>query len=142
TLLVILFMVGGVGGAFAFPLSFLTRSNFLIGIYLVPFALIIQGRPRWNYGYLALMISFGVIAYAYGVRMFYFFCLAFYMLWLIEMFVGRTNVLVLFLLIFMSPFFSQVSSILGFPLRLKLSAWAGMLLNPLGFNVMVEGNMM
>ncbi|HEY8934516.1 MAG TPA: exosortase N, partial [Cyclobacteriaceae bacterium] len=59
-----------------------------------------------------------------------------------ELFIGEINKLILFLLAFMSPFFEQISVILGFPIRLKLSMLAGNILSAIGINVKVEGNMM
>jgi exosortase N len=129
------------GGAIAFPITFLTKSNELIGICLLPFVMSIQKTwKRFNYLFLVLFVSFGIAACVYGVRMFYFFALAFYILWLIEMFIGKVNVLTVFLLGFMSPFFSQVSAILGFPVRLQLSQWAGTILTWVGLDIQVEGN--
>jgi exosortase N len=128
------------GGAFAFPLSFLVRSNVLIGLILFPFTLFCTGKQRFNYAYCFAILFFGAIAYVYHVRMFYFFTLAFFMLFLIELFVGKTNWLVLFLLVFMSPFFHQAVVILGFPIRLMLTFVSGKMLTWSGLNVQVEGN--
>jgi exosortase N len=41
----------------------------------------------------------------------------------------------------MSPFFQQISVILGFPIRLKLSTLAGHILTGIGIDIKVEGNM-
>jgi exosortase N len=141
-LLVLLLLIGVIGGVFAFTLSYFSNLNVLIGLCLFPFTLFITGPKRNNLFYVGSMILFAALALMYGVRICYFFSLAFYFLWLIELFVGRLNVLILFLLLFMSPFFIQVVTILGFPLRLMLSEYAGELLNLAGVNVQVEGNMM
>jgi exosortase N len=141
-LLVFLFLIGVTGGLFAFPYSYFSNLNVLIGLCLIPFTLSVTGPKRNNLFYVAAMLLFAALAFIYGVRICYFFTLAFYFLWLIELFVGRLNVLILFLIVFMSPFFIQVITILGFPLRLMLSDYAGQLLNLAGVNVRVEGNMM
>jgi exosortase N len=140
--LILLVALGIVGAVFAFPWSFLSRTNVLIGFCLLPLALIVNGKQRINYWYFGVMLVFGVLAYRYNVRMFYFFMLAFYFLFLWEGIVGRLNQIVLFLLVFMSPFFHQVAVILGFPIRLQLSEWAGKLLELAGLTIRVEGNMM
>ena len=88
------------------------------------------------------MVFFGVIAYAYSVRTFYFFMIAFYLLLLLELWIGKIDTIILFLLAFMSPFFHQISVILGFPIRLTLSQWAGEMLSFAGFDIIVEGNTM
>src|SRR5688572_25894601 len=141
-ILTILVLAGLAGGAFAFPATFLSNTNTMIGLCLLPFAIFFSGARRFNYVYFTLLILFGVLAYIYHVRTFYFFTIAFYILLLLEKFVGKINLMVLFLIAFMSPFFHQVSVILGFPIRMQLSQWAGSLLATAGFNVQVEGNLM
>jgi exosortase N len=141
-LLIFLLLVGIVGGVFAFTPSYFSNLNVLIGVCLFPFTFLITGPKRNNVFYVAPMILFAALAVIYGVHICYFFSLAFYFLWLTELFVGRLNVLILFLILFMSPFFIQIVTILGFPLRLMLSEYAGKLLNLATVNVQVEGNMM
>lgn len=141
-LFVLLLLVGVTGGVFAFALSYFSNLNVLIGLCLFPFTILVTRPKRNNLFYIAAMIFFATMAMTYGVRICYFFTLAFYFLWLVELFVGRLNVLILFLILFMSPFFIQVVTILGFPLRLMLSGYAGELLKLCGVNVQVEGNVM
>lgn len=131
-----------IGGALAFPLSYVSNSNVLIGFCLLPFVVYIQGRVRVNYLYLVIMLLFGMLSYKFNVKIFYFFTLGFYCIFLIEWLIGKVNALALFLIAFMSPFFEQVAVIMGFPLRLQLSQWAGGLLSVAGMDVQVEGNMM
>jgi exosortase N len=131
-----------IGGSFAFTTSFLSNTNVLLGLCLIPFCFCFSGSTRVNYTYLCLTLVFGAIAYSYGVRAFYFFMLGFYGLFLIELYFGRVNSLAVFLLAFAAPLFHQVSVILGFPIRLKLSEWAGAMLFAAGKNIKVEGNMM
>jgi exosortase N len=140
--LVLLVMIGVFGGVFAFTLAYFSNLNVLIGLCLFPFAFLITGQQRNNVLYIGLMILFAGLTVIYGVRICYFFSLAFYFLWLTELFVGRVNVLILFLILFMSPFFIQIVTILGFPIRLMLSEYAGQLLNLASVNVQVEGNVM
>jgi len=138
-----LLVIGAIAGAvIAFPLSFFTQSNLLIGACLLPFVANIRPGTRFNYSFFLLILLFGTASFIYGVRMFYFFALVFYLLWLAEIFIGRVNSLTVFLLGFMSPFFSQVSAILGFPMRLQLSQLAGTVLKWIGLDIQIEGNMM
>ena len=140
---VVLWMLVAIaGGMIAFPADYLLRSNVLIGCCLMVLLLSMKENQRHNYVYLALMVFFGVVAYVYKVRLFYFFTLFFYVFFLWEALVGRINVLVLFLLVFMSPVFDSLTTIMGFPVRLQLSSWAGHLLQQGGFDVQVEGNVM
>lgn len=137
-----LILIGLLGCGLAFPLGYFANSNVLIGLVLFPFALFIQGDKRNNYVYAGASVLFAVAALVYGIRVFYFFALAFYFLWIVELCAGRLNVLVLFLIFWMSPVFVQLVTILGFPVRLMLSDWAGSILNFVGTEVRVEGNMM
>src|SRR5690349_18915593 len=97
-LLVFLLLIGVVGGIFAFTLSYFSNLNVLIGFCLFPFTFLITGPRRNNVFYIIPMILFAALAVIYGVRICYFFSLAFYFLWLTELFVGRLNVLILFLI--------------------------------------------
>ena len=140
-LLIFLLLVGVVGGMLAFTPSYFSNTNVLIGLCLFPFTLLVTGPRRNNYFYIVFIVLFAALAVTYKVRIFYFFSLAFYVLWLIELFVGKLNILILFLIVFMSPFFIQVVTILGFPLRLMLSGYAGEMLTLVGVDVQVNGNM-
>lgn len=130
------------GAIAAFPFRYIVSTNVLIGLGLIPFALLIGNRSRFNYWYFVFLLLFASIGLAFQLKIFYFFTIAFFLLFLLELFVGRVNTLVLFLIAVMSPVFHQVSVILGFPIRLKLSEWAGLLLNTAGLDVKTEGNMM
>lgn len=141
-LLVLLIALAIAGGIIAFPLSYVTNTNVLVGCCLLPFSLFINGRPRVNYGYLVLILSFAALALLYNVRIFYFFALAFYIVFLLEWRIGRVGYLILFLIAFMSPFFEQIAVILGFPIRLQLSNLASGMLAMLNMNVQASGNMM
>lgn len=131
-----------IGGVAAFTTSFLSNTNVLLGLCLIPFCLFLSGGRKFNYIYFCLTLVFGIIAYSYSVRAFYFFMLGFYGLFLIELCFRKVNSLVIFLLAFGAPLFHQVSVILGFPIRLKLSEWAGAMILAAGKNIKVEGNMM
>jgi exosortase N len=141
-LLIALTALAVAGAVSAFSLIYVSNSNVLIGIALLPFVVFIDKTARFNYLYLAALIIFGGLALLYDLKIFYFFALAFYLLFLFELLLGKVNVLILFLIAAMSPFFLTIATILGFPIRLKLSEWAGDLLQLAGLDVQVEGNMM
>lgn len=139
TFTIIAFVLGA--AMIVFPLSYLSNSNVVIGLCLLPLALIFSGNHHTNYLYLIMMVFFGTIGYLFHVRIFYFYTLGFYLLFVLEACVGRTNPLALFLLAFMSPVFEQVSVIMSFPIRLTLSKWAGYLLSMTGLHTQTEGNL-
>lgn len=142
SILAFLILIGLIGGTLVFVTGYFGNSNVLMGLLLVPFSLFIEGNRRNNLIYAGIAVAFAALTAAYGLKIFYFFTLAFYFLWLTEFFYGKLNIVVLFLLVFMSPIFVQVITILGFPLRLLLSEYAGSILNAIGTDVRVEGNMM
>ncbi|MBY0424924.1 MAG: exosortase N, partial [Cytophagales bacterium] len=89
-----------------------------------------------------ISVGFVAVSIFYNVRSFYFIGIAFFMLVILEYFLGKINGLVLFLIVFMSPLFEQLSLVLGFPIRLFLSEMAGYILNMMGMEIQVEGNLM
>lgn len=130
------------GSLLAFPPDYLRHSNVWLGALLFPLSLQVVGPRRLNGWLLAVTGLLLMLAVVYHVKIFYFFALALAVVVLVEWTYGRVNTLVLFLIVVMSPFFHQVSTILGFPVRLALSAWAGHLLGALGLEVVVHGNVM
>lgn len=141
-LLLVLLATGGVGASVALPLSYVTVSNFLVGLVLVPFVIFRQGAPRVNAIYLLAFACCGLLAVRYQLKIFYFLALAFYFIFVCEALLGKLNTIVLFQVVLMSPVFLQVAAILGFPIRLYLSQWAGSMLSLAGLNIAVEGNVM
>ncbi len=131
-----------VGASITFTKSFLSNTNVLLGLCLIPFCFFVSQGRKFNYVYLCAALGFGAIAYIYNVRAFYFFMLAAYALFVVELYFGKTNPLIVFLSMFTAPIFHQVSVILGFPIRLKLSEWSGQILSFAGKDIKVEGNVM
>lgn len=136
-----LFCVALAGGIFCFPASYLLHTNVIIGLVLFPFALMVTGGCRNNLAYLLFVAFFSAFALMYNVRVAYFFALGFFILWSVEYLFGRCNPLVVFLLAIMSPVFTQVTTILGFPLRLQLSEVSASVLRMASFDARAEGNM-
>lgn len=138
---IVLILAALSGSIFCFPPSYLLQSNLVVGVLIMPFTLLITANDQRNNRWLVIAaVVFGAVALTTNLRIAYFFLLSCVLLWIVECFMGRVNVLALFLLVFMSPVFSQVATILGFPIRLKLSALAGYLLKAVGVGAQVEGN--
>jgi exosortase N len=142
SLLIVLIVIVIAVAFVVFPVSYLSSSNVWLGICLFPFVIFTHDRPRFNPSYFLAILMFGVLTYAYHLRIFYFLTVIFYIIFLIEFFIGRVNPLILFLTVLMSPIFLQVAVTLGFPIRLYLSQWAGNSLALVGVNIQVEGNLM
>jgi exosortase N len=130
-----------VAGCIAFPASYLAGAHVLVGMCLLPYAMLVQGKTRFNMYYFIATLLCCAMAFTYSLKIFFFLALAFYVLLVVERYAGSINVLVLFLLVFMSPVFVQVVVMMGFPIRLLLSAWSGRLLLLAGYDIQVEGNM-
>ena len=130
------------GALAAFPLSFVMKSNVVIGLLLIPFVLKCGNIKRLNAGYLLGAICCGIVAFHYNIRIGYFFLIYLFFLTLVELTVGKTNRLIVFLMLFTSPIFDQVAVVIGFPLRLMLSSIAGDLLASTGMDILVQGNLM
>lgn len=137
-----LILLGIVGGILAFPVSYISSSNVLIGLCLFPFAFFKEGPARFNFLYFIGLVFFSALTYRYHHKIFYFFAISLYVVFIVEFYVGRLNSLMLFLIVVMSPVFSQAAIILGFPIRLYLSEWSGNLLRLAGLDILVDGNMM
>jgi exosortase N len=135
-------LIALVGALVAFPASYVSNLNVLLGFCLLPFSIFIHGLRRINWWYLMIVVVMAMLAFALNLRICYFFSLAFYFLFIIELAFGRVGHLTSFLILFMSPFFEQVAVIVGFPLRLQLSQCAGTLLSFAGLNIEVDGNAM
>lgn len=130
-----------VGAMAAFPLGYLKSAHSVIGFCVFPFAFFISGKSRFNHYYFLAIIFFGFSAQYYQVKVFYFFSLAFFIFFYVELLFGKLNTVVVFLLAFMSPVFLQLTTIIGFSFRLFLSEWAGAILRWFGLPIIVQGNL-
>jgi exosortase N len=140
-LLILLTALGLCAGCVGLPFTYITVSNFVVGLVLLPFAIIRQGPARINGYYLLGLLFFGWLTYMYLLKIFFFLMVACFLLLVWEGAAGKLNAIILFQIVLMSPVFLQVTTIFGFPIRLWLSQCAGTLLR-LGLNVQVEGNLM
>ncbi|MBI3219171.1 MAG: exosortase N [Bacteroidetes bacterium] len=140
-LLALLLCLCAVGAVAALPLWYVMTTNCLIGLCLVPFVVYTTGSARFNGFALAGVIAFGILSMMYHHKVFYFLTVALFVVFLLDFFVGKVTGLIYFLIVFMSPVFYQASVILGFPIRLLLSSWTGVILKTTGMQVEVLGNM-
>jgi exosortase N len=90
--------------------------------------------------YLILALIFIFLSFTAGLKTFFFLAAGFALLFAIDSFSGKTGYLPMFLLALICPTFRYFNNALGFPVRLKLSEWAGSLLNYAGMKAEVTGN--
>jgi exosortase N len=70
-----------------------------------------------------------------------YFTIAFAFLFITENFSGKINWLPVWVICFMSPVFQFAANVFSFPIRLKLTSWAGYIMNSMVGDVIVQGNM-
>jgi len=95
-------------------------------------------KQYFRYGWLALM--FALLCCWLPVKTLFYFAAVCSVFYYVESFYGRLNHLPFFVAIFMSPVFQYFSNIFSFPIRLKLTSWAGQLFSLAGVNLEIEGN--
>lgn len=117
-----------------------SNSTFWIGLLLFPYILISNnlGNTSWRLGIvIAILLLLCFLMPTYSIR---YVLLIFLILFAIESHFGKLNTLLLWLLFIISPIFKYASEIFGFPIRIKLSEWVGILLQKIGFSISVSGN--
>ena len=92
--------------------------------------------------YMILASVFVIAAFFTGVKTFYFLAIGLSMLYAIESYIGSVGFLPFFLVGLLTPTLNYFNNIMGFPVRLKLSQWAGQILQLLGYKIKVTGNML
>jgi exosortase N len=113
--------------------------NFITGmIAILLVAKFDQSKRSARYGILALLFS--LISLLLPINTILYFAFGFTVLFLLETFYGKTNSLLFFLLIFLSPVFQYFINVFSFPIRLQLTKWAGSLMNIAGIENRVQGN--
>jgi exosortase N len=112
------------------------------GLLLAPYLIILREPGKFCYRYAFLSFVLLVISLWVPVKTLYFLALAFAALCWIESAFGRLNYLPLFLFLVLSPVFNFLTTIFGFPIRLQLSEWAGGILEGMGLQMVVSGNIL
>ena len=114
--------------------------NFIIGLLALPLvANVSSGKLSYRYGVAA--IFFGIIAMLLPVNTILYFSFLFALLFVIESFYGKTTILLPVILVFLSPVFQYFINVFSFPIRLQLTAWAGRIMNSIGMDNVVQGNL-
>lgn len=97
-----------------------------------------QTRRSARYGVLAMAFSLLSLLLPINTILYFSFCFA--ALFLLETFYGKTNSLLFFLLIFLSPVFQYFINVFSFPIRLRLTSWSGDIMDFIGIKNSVQGN--
>jgi exosortase N len=140
---ILCFFVVCYAGIFACFLSYYYITDFVIycALLLSPFIVSPHSARDAGSKYLWLTLSFVLLALLSGTITIYFIALGMAVLYAIESIAGNIGYLPIFLLGLLSPAFKYFNNIAGFPVRLKLSEWAGIILQGLGYKIEVTGNL-
>ena len=87
-----------------------------------------------------LALGLGLLLFVLPSNSIYYFFWVALLLLGIEQTIGRLNNLPLFLLLILSYLVQQVLTNWSFPIRLELSEWAGIVLNGIGYEATIRGN--
>lgn len=98
-----------------------------------------QNKRSARYGIPALLFS--LLSLLLPLNTILYFAFSFTVLLILETFYGKTNSLLFFLLIFLSPVFQYFINVFSFPIRLRLTEWSGRIMNVIGIENSVQGNM-
>ncbi|MGX5857896.1 exosortase N [Dyadobacter jiangsuensis] len=126
----ILFMYGYIKG----------DATFWMGIVLIPL-LLHSFPPGEKTCRLAPVVAMMLLICCFRQELTWrFLLLVLALLFAVESLFGKLNGQFFTVLLIISPIFRYVSEVFTFPIRLQISAWAGILLQSIGLPVTVEGN--
>ena len=117
--------------------------GFSVVLGLISFPYLINNKQEeGNYLYLVIAALFSVATFTTNSFAIFYLSFVFSLCYLINIFIGKFNLLPFFLLVLISPLISHISAILSFPIRLRLSDWVSQLLSKLGMDISNEGNLL
>jgi exosortase N len=117
-------------------------ANLCMSLVLLPYILRIEPGRRSGLQFFWFALSFLILSVSTGVATFFFFAVGFAVLFLIDNTVGKINWLPVFALGLICPAFKYFSNIFGFSVRLHLSEIVGKMLQTMGMDIQVVGNVM
>ncbi|AXY76231.1 exosortase N [Paraflavitalea soli] len=115
--------------------------NVLLGLVALPVVTVIRTVDKGSIRYAVAAILLALCCLALPVKTICYGAIACSVLFVIESFVGKTNLLPLIVVGMMSPIFQYMADIFSFPIRLQLTTMAGKAMQLMGSAVQVKGNM-
>ncbi|MCP4520904.1 MAG: exosortase N [Cytophagales bacterium] len=119
---------------------FITQTSTILGFCILPYTLSFEKQNKSSFRYLFALLPLLIFTFFVPVKSLYFFSLCLSFVLLIEIWIGKTNHLPLFLLLLLSPAVIYFRSIIGVNIRLFLGELAGQLLNMANLEIEVHGN--
>lgn len=133
-------------GLFPFILFLVMYPNYLLGdtffwvsVVTLPLSFVINQRRKSRFFYLALVLACVTFIAPTTIAIYFMMCLI--LLFVLEKGFGGANVLVLFHVLLISPFFTYVKTLISFPIRIYLSEAVSLVLQFAGFAVHIDGNL-
>jgi exosortase N len=111
-------------------------AGFILGLAALPFTMVFDKTRKGSRRYFYISLTIFLFFLLVPVGTFYYLALITAIAFCLEMYIGRMNVLPMYVMICMSPIFEHWSGMFTFPLRLQLTAIAGKILA-----ADVQGNM-
>lgn len=130
----------GISGIFFVHGYINADATFWMGVVLIPMLLrgFPPGEKSWR---LAPVVAILILICCFGQELSWrFLLLVFALLFATENLFGRLNRYFFLVLLIISPIFRYVSEVFTFPIRLQISACAGLFLQAAGLPVTIEGN--
>lgn len=119
------------------PLQF----SLVLGMMVMPYVAELE-QERGGFQYAIAAALAGLALLFVRSNSLYYFSAIFLVLFIIEQYWGRLNRLPLLLAIVVSPVIGIVVYIWSFPIRLRLSEWAGKILQMVNMDIQVNGNVL
>jgi exosortase N len=120
-------------------LSF-TLSGLVLGVITLPIVLRSYGDRDRSYRYAWITLFPGILCFLMPVKTLLFFTVCFALIFVREIFYGKTGILVPVIVMLASPVFQYLASTFSFPLRIQLSAAAAFIFRLLGCDASAQGN--
>ncbi|WP_343670270.1 exosortase N [Chitinophaga sp.] len=111
-------------------------AGFLLGLAALPFTAGFDTSKKGSQRYFYISVGLFVLFLLVPVHTFYYLTLVAALAFVLEMYIGKINILPMLVMICMSPVFQFWADLFTFPIRLQLTALAGSLV----MGAKVEGN--
>lgn len=114
--------------------------NMMLGLIALPVVTVFNRNAKGSLRYALMALLPGILSILLPVNTLLYFTILFAVFFVAESFIGKINMLPLLVIVLMSPVFQYVANVFSFPVRLQLTEWAGSMINAVGLQATVHGN--
>jgi len=115
--------------------------SFVLGCFTLVLSTRVDATNKKSQRFALFALLLSLTAFLLPLKTVLYFSLVFACFFTIESCIGKMNFLPVVVVVLMSPLFQYISSLFSFPIRLRLSEWAGKLLSLSDPAYAVEGNL-